>query len=123
MESTGVKDSIVVCETSQGTELRGSLVRLERHHVIFEVYSAACVLQASEVLSQFRIFIKERTAYSGRAVIKNLVNTGLLVLCEVNLEEGWQDVDFISSADQAPQLREQFDRHIADWQKFYRVTP
>ena len=123
MEYPGVKDSVVVCETSQGLELRGSLVRLGRHQVIFEVYNPISVLQTSEVLAQFRIFFKDRTAYSGKAVINNLIHTGLIVLCEVTLEEGWQDVEFISSPDQLPRLREQFDGHIRDWQKFYRVLP
>ena len=82
MEYPGVKDSVVVCETSQGLELRGSLVRLGRHQVIFEVYNPISVLQTSEVLAQFRIFFKDRTAYSGKAVINNLIHTGLIVLCE-----------------------------------------
>ena len=97
--STGngeIKDSLVVCQNNQGIEIRGSLLRLTRFAVVFEIYSPTIVLRLSEVLSEFRIIVQDRTLYSGRAVIGNLVNAGLTVVCEVTLDEGsWTDVEII----------------------------
>ena len=50
-----IKDSLVVCQSNQGGEIRGSLLRMTRFSVAFEVYSPASVLRLSEVLSEFRI--------------------------------------------------------------------
>ena len=81
--STGsgeIKDSLVVCRSNQGAEIRGSLLRLTRFAVVFEIYSPTIVLRLSEVLSEFRIVVQDRMLYSGRAVIGNLVNAGLTVV-------------------------------------------
>src|SRR6266436_2697461 len=88
-----VKDSLVSFENHQGIELRGTLLRLTRLTVVFEVYNASGVLRLSEVLSRFRIIFQDRTIYSGRAVTASLLNTGLTMVCEVSLDEAsWMDV-------------------------------
>lgn len=122
MENAAIKENLVTYQNSQGTEGRGTVLRMGRHAIAFEVYSSDIVLRTSEVLREFKIIWHDRTLYSGRAVVKNLVNTGLVTICEVSLEEGWADVDF-SAATGPDSLGGQFKEFIQEWQKLYRVMP
>jgi len=122
MNSTEVKESLVVCQTNQGGEIRASLLRLTRFAVVFEIYSPTSVLRLSEVLSEFRIIVQDRTLYSGRAVIRSLVNAGLTLVCEVTLDEGsWTDVDLSAANGASGKLREGYAGFMHEWQKLYKV--
>jgi extracellular factor (EF) 3-hydroxypalmitic acid methyl ester biosynthesis protein len=119
-----MKDSLVLCQTSQGLEIRGTLARLTRYVVAFEIYNPAIVLRLSEVLGEFRIVIGERVIYAGRAVVRSLVNTGLMTVCEVTLDDhSWKDVQFTAEMVRNGELRDEFKEFIQSWQKLYRVTP
>ena len=94
MTDGNLTEGMVTAETGQGTEIRGTLLRLTRHLIAFEIYSPNLILRLSEVLTNFRIVVQDRTIYSGKAVINNLVNTAALIICEASLDEsGWVDVD------------------------------
>src|SRR6185503_20459977 len=89
------REALLTCETSQGLELRASLVRLARHEAVFELYQAHAV-RASEVLNNCRIMLGDVPVFAGRAVVGSLVNTGAVVVCQVELGEGWLDFDLLS---------------------------
>jgi extracellular factor (EF) 3-hydroxypalmitic acid methyl ester biosynthesis protein len=120
-DTRAVKDSLAVFQTSHGIELRGNLLRFTRHQVVMEIYNPSAVLQTSEVLGDFRIICSDRVLYSGRAIVRTLVNAGSIIVCEASLEDSWIDVEF----DGAPgdNLGAQFGAFIAEWQKLYRVLP
>ena len=116
-------DSLVFCVNSQGHELRATPVRLTRHLVVFEVYNPYSILQLSEVLQEFQIYINQRLVYSGRAVVSNLVNTGIFLVCEASLDEGWLDVDLTRPIKAANVLRTEFDQFIEEYKKHDLVLP
>lgn len=121
-ENGEIKESLVVCQNNQGIEIRGSLLRLTRFAVVFEIYSPTIILRLSEVLSEFRIVVQDRTLYSGRAVIRSVVNAGLTVVCETTLDEGsWMDVAFTAAKSGNGKLREEFTGFMHEWQKLYKV--
>jgi extracellular factor (EF) 3-hydroxypalmitic acid methyl ester biosynthesis protein len=120
MEAATVKDSSVVFQTSAGIEIRATLLRLTRYLAVFEVYALGSNLRTSEILDEFRILLNGRPVYSGRAVVKGLVDTGLLVVCEASLEDNWIDLDFSFSG---TRLKEEFQGLIEQWQKLYKVLP
>jgi len=66
---------MVVFKTSQGLDMQGTLLKLTRFQVAFEVCGPA-VLRTSEVLLDFKIVMQDKPVYCGRAVISELVNTG-----------------------------------------------
>jgi extracellular factor (EF) 3-hydroxypalmitic acid methyl ester biosynthesis protein len=119
----GDQDSLIVCRNSQGAEVRASLLRLSRFEVVFEVYNPYSILQLSEVLSEFRIFIGDRLVYSGRAVVSKMVNTGILVVCEASLADSWLDVDIFSPHRQKARVRHEFGGFLREWEKIGRVLP
>ncbi len=119
---TETRDSLIACRNSQGIEIRASLLRLARYSVVFEVYNPYSILQLSEVLNDFRIFIADRMVYSGRAVVSNMVNTGLIVICECTLEESWLDVDIFAPFNEKGKLQEEFSKFLSGWERFNNVN-
>jgi len=118
-----INDSLVMCQTGQGVGVRGSLLHLTPHLAVFEIYNPDLALCTSEVLQDFQIVLNNRTAYSGRAVVGKLVNTGTLLVCEAKLDEGGFNGDFLSAWNGGTPLRERFASFMSEWQKTYRVLP
>lgn len=77
---------------SQGVAAEGTLVRLSRQTVVFEVYNPYSIVQLSEVLSELKIHHGERATYNGRAVITGLLNTGLILIVSASLVDPWNDL-------------------------------
>lgn len=112
--------SVITCRNSQGTELTANLLRIKRYSVVFEVYNPYSILQLSEVLSDFRIMASRRLLYHGKAVVSNLLNTGIVLVCEAMLDEGWVEVDFLSGVSGSNQnatgdLSSQFGNFMSEW--------
>ena len=122
--SSGVKESLVTFQTADGLELRGIPTRVTRHTVVFELYNPGVTPRFSEVLSEFKIVLQDRTIYSGRAVVRNVVNAGLNVVCEATLNEThWTDVDLGLLSQRDSRLTEEFKTFLEEWQKLYKVLP
>jgi extracellular factor (EF) 3-hydroxypalmitic acid methyl ester biosynthesis protein len=120
----GDRLGIIYCRNSQGAEVRGTMLRLTRHTAVFEVYNPYSILQLSEVLSDFQISVNERTLYSGRAIISNLVNAGIMLVLEAALEEdGWRDVDAFNPLREAQDIRAELADFLKDSTRIFRVEP
>ena len=117
------RDSIIVCQTSQGYSVRATPLRITRDVVAFEVYNPYSILQLSEVLQEFRIIVNENLIYSGRATVSNLVNTGIMLVCEASLAEGWLDVDLFALVTQPTKLRADFLDFLKEWQRINIILP
>jgi len=114
--------SVITCRNSQGTELTANLLRIKRYSVVFEVYNPYSILQLSEVLSDFRIMASRRLLYHGKAVVSNLLNTGIVLVCEATLDDGWIEVDFLSSVTGAKgDLKSQFGHFMNEWRSANQV--
>src|SRR6185369_17696930 len=114
---SATRDSIIVCRTTQGYEVRATPLRITRHVVAFEVYNPYSILQLSEVLQDFRIIVNERLIYSGRATVSNLVNTGVMLVCEATLDDAWLDVDLFALVTEPKKLEEDFLNFTTEWEK------
>lgn len=116
---------VVISRTSQGMDIHGKLARLSRHAVVFEMSNPNLALRISEVLNEFEISANDRVLYSGRAVIRSVVNTRTTITCEAALSEhSWTDVaGWPSNGSAGNYLRDEFNEFVRDWQKLYRVIP
>jgi extracellular factor (EF) 3-hydroxypalmitic acid methyl ester biosynthesis protein len=121
---SGERLAFIICRNSQGAEVRGTLHRLTRYLAVFEVYNPYSIVQLSEVLNDFRLMMNERVVYSGRAVIANLVNTGIMLICEASLsDEGWIDIDILTPRQNKDRLLADFAEFLQETEKIYRVIP
>ena len=105
--------SHVIFVNSQGAQAQGSLVRLSRQMVVFEVYNPYSIVQLSEVLSELRIQQGDRQTYQGRAVITSLLNTGLMLIVSASLVDPWSDLKDLQPG---PVLRSYVHDFVADWE-------
>jgi extracellular factor (EF) 3-hydroxypalmitic acid methyl ester biosynthesis protein len=121
MDAASSADSLVSFQTTSGIDVRATVQRLGRHVVVFEVYSPAAVLHTSETLRSFEIISGERSIYSGRAVVKNVINTAGGFVVEAGLDDGWIDFELLAPGKE--HLRSHFANLIERWQKAYRVRP
>jgi extracellular factor (EF) 3-hydroxypalmitic acid methyl ester biosynthesis protein len=81
--------SLVTFRNSQGEAARATLLKLERRLVVFEVYNPYSIVQLSEVLDELMIRRGADVIYQGRAVVTNLVNTGLMLIVSATLTQPW----------------------------------
>lgn len=117
-------DSIILCDNSQGVPVRATLLRMTRYSASFEVYNPYSILQLSEVLLNFRIVVSGKILYSGRAIVSNMVNTGIVLVCEGTLDEdSWLDLDILSPLMQIDLLSKDFERLLGEWNKVEQITP
>ncbi len=123
MDDSVIKDSSVEFEASQGTRMRGILLRISRHHVVFELYNPAAVLRLSETLSDFKVILNELEVYSGRATLTSVVNTGLAVVCEAGLAEGVSDMNLPANLPLHGGLGKAFQSFYRSWRSGYHILP
>ena len=123
MTATEFSGGLVAFETNQGVEIRGSVLRMTRHVVAFELYLPSAVLRTSEVLNNFRIVVDNQPVYSGQAVVRNLVNAGLTLVCEVSLNESGLDAVIISAHEANGDPNTQFQNFLQRWERNYKVRP
>jgi len=117
------RDFLVTCRNSSGDSVRAVPVRMGRWTVLMEIYNPHSILQLSEVLSDFEITDGERKVYRGRATVASLVNTGIMQLCEVELAEGWLDIDLFSPIAHPERLREEFEGFLQNWRRLQSISP
>jgi extracellular factor (EF) 3-hydroxypalmitic acid methyl ester biosynthesis protein len=113
--------SLVTFSNSQGIGARGTLLRLTRSTVVFEVYNPYSVVQLSEVLKELQIRRGNRTIYQGRAVVSNLVNTGLMLIVSVTLVDPW--LDLTGLLHDRGGIHDEVTRFIADWETGQALRP
>ena len=113
-------ESLVVCQDAQGNDLRGFPTRLTRHQVVFEIHGVEPVLRTSEVLNEFKVTVQDRSVYSGRALVTNLLNASTGTSCEVKLDEAGFTGPWFAPAKPSGLG---FPDFLEDWQRLYRVLP
>ncbi len=121
MTTLAENEALVTARLADGSELRGGLSRLSRSVVTFEVYGGNPVLQMSEVLSDFSVVLDQKTVYLGRAVVRNLVATNLMLTCEVSLGDHWIDAETLAGGAGIGESKRSFQGFLKSWQGAYRV--
>ncbi|MCH6257205.1 class I SAM-dependent methyltransferase [Puniceicoccaceae bacterium K14] len=113
-------DSLVSFENSQGKKGRGTLIHITRTGVVFEVYNPYSIVQLSEVLPYLSIVRGNRTIYKGRAVVSQILTTGLMVIVSMTLIDPWSDLLGLRPGGE---LKMETERFISDWISSNRIQP
>jgi extracellular factor (EF) 3-hydroxypalmitic acid methyl ester biosynthesis protein len=111
-------DSDISFQNSQGLLGKGTLISIANDQIVFEVYNPNSIGQISEVLTELKIRKNNTLVYSGRAIVIALVNTGLILIVSVKLEENWlgqlEHLDFPS---------ENVSQFLEDWESRRQLLP
>lgn len=113
--------SLVTFRNSQGEPARGTLLKIERGIVVFEVYNPYSIVQLSEVLRDLTITRGGVAAYKGRAVVSNLVNTGLMLIVSATLVDSWIEPE--DDPGSVAQFQERTRRFVASWEATHDLRP
>lgn len=105
-------DGMLSFRNSQGLMAQGTLMSLSRQAVVFEVYNPYSIVQLSEVLRDLKIPQGDRIIYDGRAVVSNIVNTGLMLIVSATLVDPWSN---LSALEPGAGLREEVKDFLIDW--------
>lgn len=114
-------NELVTFSNSQGAPARGTLLRISRTSVVFEVYNPYSIVQLSEVLQNLVIRRGEDPVYRGKAVVSSLVNTGLMLIVSATLVDGWQDFSLLIK--NQSDISNAVGIFIGDWEKTKRIRP
>lgn len=116
-------DAEISGRNSQGEEFLARLIHLGQHHVSFEVHDPNLVFRHSEVLTDCKIVVQNRSIYTGQAVLKSLVGTSSATICEATLNEPWADAHFFSNILAPGGAHREFSGFVHGWQKQWRILP
>ncbi|CAH0439570.1 class I SAM-dependent methyltransferase PhcB [Ralstonia pseudosolanacearum] len=119
MYSPNQIDPAVSFRNSQGQQVRGTIITLQRRALVMEVYNPYSIVQVSEVLSDLAIKMGTRQAYIGKAVVVSLVNTGLTAVVSVTLTEEWRG---LADVQDSPKLvGDEARAFVQDWEERFRI--
>ncbi len=113
----------LVSSTVQGLEVRGTILRLEKFRVVIELYQSSVVLRASELLQDCKIVHDGTIAYSGRALVTNVMHMGVVTTCELKLEEPGVQVALPLSNNGASGCLERYQQCVENWQIQSQIRP
>jgi extracellular factor (EF) 3-hydroxypalmitic acid methyl ester biosynthesis protein len=113
-------NSTVMFDNSKGLSGYGSLVHITRDSVVFELYNPFSIVQLSEVLKKLRVVRGTRIVYKGKAIVSNLVTTGLTMIVSVSLVDPWSD---LSGLVPGKGLKEETTRFVTDWEENHQLRP
>jgi extracellular factor (EF) 3-hydroxypalmitic acid methyl ester biosynthesis protein len=102
----------ITFKNSQGATARGTLLKISQNQIVFETYNPYSIVQLSEVLNNVTICRFNETAYVGKAVVSNLINTGLLLIVSATLVDPW--VESLKSS-QLPNVKEEALKFVIEW--------
>ena len=86
-----------------------------------EVYNPYSIVQVSEVLSEVTVRIGTKSGYVGKAVVVNMVNTGLTAVVSMSLTDEWLELsgDIVSPTI----VRSAVRQFVSEWSERYPIRP
>mgnify|MGYP007062884197 CR=1 FL=1 len=120
---TGLRAAVsntIFLKNSQGSTVGGLLLKLNRNTIVLEVYNPYSIVQLSEVLNDLKVLRGDKIIYNGKAVVNNLLNTGLMLIVSATLVDSWKDLTEIEDPDK---ISTEIHYFIDDWEKNNMLNP
>jgi extracellular factor (EF) 3-hydroxypalmitic acid methyl ester biosynthesis protein len=114
-------DRTVSFRSSQGGIFRGTLSKLSRRNIVFEIYNPISPVQTSEVLSDLKVRRGKNLVYQGDAVVTGVVTTSILVLVSATLVNQWSSIDALVS--DSAGLGSEAGRFVDEWDRGNKLNP
>ena len=123
----------VLFRTEGGKTVRGTLHKLSRRNIVFEIYDPYLVLRTSEVLTELQLRRGRDAVYTGDAVVTDVVSTSILLIVSANLTGTWTGLDetfshpgtvgskaesFVNDWDEANKLNPDYRLRVSDLRSF-----
>lgn len=112
-------DPVVSFRNSQGEQVRGTIINLQRKSLVMEVYNPYSIVQVSEVLSELGVRIGTKNAYLGKAVVMSLVNTGLTAVVSLTLIDEWRELSDLPNEPRS--VGREAELFVNDWDARFNI--
>lgn len=112
-------DPVVSFRNSQGEQVRGTIINLQRKSLVMEVYNPYSIVQVSEVLSDLSVRIGAKNAYLGKAVVMSLVNTGLTAVVSLTLIDEWRELSDLPNEPRS--VGREAELFVNDWDTRFNI--
>ncbi|WP_420993504.1 class I SAM-dependent methyltransferase [Cupriavidus sp. 30B13] len=112
-------DPVVSFRNSQGEQVRGTIINLQRKALVMEIYNPYSIVQVSEVLSELSVRMGTKNAYLGKAVVMSLVNTGLTAVVSLTLIDEWRELSDLTNEPKS--VRREAELFINDWDARFNI--
>lgn len=84
-----------------------------------EIYNPYSIVQLSEVLTELTVKLGTKNAYIGRAVVTNIVNTGLTAIISLTLIDEWRELSEVMLA--PAEVGVEAKTFVQDWTARFRI--
>lgn len=112
-------DPVVSFRNSQGEQVRGTIINLQRKSLVMEIYNPYSIVQVSEVLSELSVRMGTKNAYLGKAVVMSLVNTGLTAVVSLTLIDEWRELSDLPNEPKS--VGREAELFINDWDARFNI--
>lgn len=112
-------DPVVSFRNSQGEQVRGTIINLQRKALVMEIYNPYSIVQVSEVLSELSVRMGSKNAYLGKAVVMSLVNTGLTAVVSLTLIDEWRELSDLPNEPKS--VGREAELFIKDWDTRFNI--
>ncbi|EHP43355.1 s-adenosyl-l-methionine-dependent methyltransferase [Cupriavidus basilensis OR16] len=112
-------DPVVSFRNSQGEQVRGTIINLQRKALVMEIYNPYSIVQVSEVLSELSVRMGSKNAYLGKAVVMSLVNTGLTAVVSLTLIDEWRELSDLPNEPKS--VGREAELFINDWDTRFNI--
>ncbi len=112
-------DPVVSFRNSQGEQVRGTIINLQRKSLVMEIYNPYSIVQVSEVLSELSVRMGAKNAYLGKAVVMSLVNTGLTAVVSLTLIDEWRELSDLNNEPKS--VSREAALFVQDWDQRFNI--
>lgn len=112
-------DPVVSFRNSQGEQVRGTIINLQRKALVMEIYNPYSIVQVSEVLSELSVRMGAKNAYLGKAVVMSLVNTGLTAVVSLTLIDEWRELTDLNNEPKS--VAREAELFVQDWDARFNI--
>ncbi|CAN7479733.1 hypothetical protein D9M68_113360 [compost metagenome] len=112
-------DPVVGFRNSQGEQVRGTIINLQRKSLVMEIYNPYSIVQVSEVLSELSVRMGAKNAYLGKAVVMSLVNTGLTAVVSLTLIDEWRELTDLTNEPKS--VAREAELFVQDWDTRFNI--
>lgn len=84
-----LKENYFESVSPKGIAFRANILRLNPKSIVCEVFNPKLKIQVGDVLTNCKIELGKPTYYVGKATIREIIDTGILLICEIGLHKEW----------------------------------
>ncbi len=84
-----LKENYLECANRNGVVFRSNILRLNPKSIVCEIFNPKLEIHVGDILTDCTIQLGKPIFYIERATVKEIINTNILLICEISLDREW----------------------------------